>query len=51
MTSASGGDGRSLGAGRRPITAVTYNGSAGYYAWIVRAYSGSGNYTLSLDTP
>jgi hypothetical protein len=34
-----------------PDETVTYNGSAGYYAWIVRAYSGSGNYTLSLDTP
>jgi hypothetical protein len=34
-----------------PDETVTYNGSAGYYAWIVRAYSGSGNYTLALDTP
>jgi len=30
---------------------ISYNGSAGYYYWRVRSYSGSGSYDLWLDTP
>ena len=30
---------------------VQYNGSAGYYYWRVLSYSGSGSYSLFLDTP
>ncbi len=30
---------------------VTYSGSSGYYLWKVDSYSGSGSYTLCLDTP
>jgi len=34
-----------------PDETVAYNGTTGYYAWIVRSYSGSGSYSLSIDTP
>lgn len=30
---------------------INYNGSAGYYTWRVYSYSGSGSYSLCLDTP
>ena len=30
---------------------VSYNGSAGYYVWKVVSYSGSGSFSLCLDTP
>ncbi|MFW6691204.1 S1 family peptidase [Streptomyces sp. MAR4 CNX-425] len=30
---------------------VTYNGSSGYYRWVVHAYSGSGSYTLGISRP
>ncbi|GAA2117927.1 S1 family peptidase [Streptomyces synnematoformans] len=30
---------------------VSYNGTAGYYRWIVHAYSGSGSYTLGISRP
>lgn len=30
---------------------VSYNGSAGYYVWRVYSYSGSGNYTLTINQP
>ncbi len=30
---------------------IIYNGSAGYYAWRVDSYSGSGDYELLIDTP
>jgi vibriolysin len=30
---------------------VTYSGSTGYYTWKVVSYSGSGSYTLCLNTP
>lgn len=30
---------------------ITYNGSAGYYAWRIYSYSGSGSYTFYLDRP
>ncbi|GAA2802303.1 M4 family metallopeptidase [Streptomyces showdoensis] len=30
---------------------VTYNGTAGYYRYVVHAYSGSGAYTLGLSAP
>jgi hypothetical protein len=34
-----------------PDETMTYAGTAGYYAWIVKSYAGSGSYTLELDTP
>jgi hypothetical protein len=34
-----------------PDEEVAYNGTAGYYAWIVRSYSGSGSYSLAIDPP
>lgn len=34
-----------------PDEQITYAGTAGYYAWIVKSYSGSGNYTLELELP
>ncbi|MBC8069172.1 MAG: trypsin-like serine protease [Deltaproteobacteria bacterium] len=34
-----------------PDESISYGGTAGYYAWIVESYSGSGSYTLTLDTP
>ncbi|MFF6774556.1 M4 family metallopeptidase [Streptomyces sp. NPDC012637] len=30
---------------------ITYNGTAGYYRYVVHAYSGSGAYTLGLSAP
>lgn len=30
---------------------VTYNGPAGFYAWIVQSYAGAGEYSLQLSTP
>ncbi len=30
---------------------ISYTGTAGYYSWQVRSYSGSGSYTFSLDRP
>ena len=30
---------------------IVYQGSAGYYAWRIDSYSGSGSYELLLDTP
>lgn len=30
---------------------INYSGSAGYYVWRVESYSGSGSFTLCLDTP
>lgn len=30
---------------------VSYNGTAGYYSWVVQSYSGSGSYTFSLSRP
>lgn len=34
-----------------PDELIDYNGSAGYYAWVVKSYSGSGSYTLTLSHP
>lgn len=34
-----------------PSETVTYNGTSGYYRYIVHAYSGSGSYTLGIDAP
>jgi len=34
-----------------PDESIAYNGTAGYYAWVVRSYSGSGSYTLTLERP
>ncbi|RZS43079.1 streptogrisin C [Herbihabitans rhizosphaerae] len=34
-----------------PDETVDYNGTAGYYRWVVHAYSGSGNYTLGTRKP
>jgi streptogrisin C len=30
---------------------LTYNGSPGYYRYVVYSYSGSGSYTLGIDVP
>lgn len=30
---------------------IIYNGGAGYYAWRINSYSGSGSYTLAIDVP
>lgn len=30
---------------------ITYNGSSGYYTWLVDSYSGSGSYEFRLDRP
>jgi streptogrisin C len=30
---------------------VSYDGTAGYYRWVVHAYSGSGSYTLGISRP
>lgn len=30
---------------------LTYSGTSGYYRYVVRAYSGSGSYTLGVTTP
>jgi subtilisin family serine protease len=34
-----------------PDETVTYNGTAGYYYWRVRSYSGSGNYSFAFTRP
>ncbi len=34
-----------------PDESITYTGTAGFYAWQVRSYSGAGAYTLQLDLP
>lgn len=34
-----------------PDERVTYNGTAGFYRYVVHAYSGSGQYTLGLTNP
>jgi len=33
------------------VETINYNGSAGYYAWRVYSYSGSGSYTICTDKP
>ncbi len=38
-------------AGASSEEQISYNGSAGYYYWRVESYSGSGSYSLWLDTP
>ncbi len=38
-------------ASSSPDEAISYAGSAGYYAWIVESYTGSGGYRLTLDVP
>lgn len=30
---------------------ITYNGSAGYYTWVIESYSGSGDYEFGLTRP
>lgn len=30
---------------------ISYNGSAGYYTWIVESYAGSGDYEFGLTRP
>lgn len=32
-----------------PDETINYSGTAGYYAWIVQSYAGSGGYRLTLD--
>jgi streptogrisin C len=43
----------SVASGTTPAASetVSYNGSAGYYRWVVLAYSGSGSYTLKTARP
>ncbi len=38
-------------AGSSSTEHISYNGSAGYYYWRVRSYSGSGSYNLWIKTP
>jgi vibriolysin len=37
--------------GETSTESISYNGTAGYYTWQVVAYSGKGNYTLTLKVP
>lgn len=39
------------GTGTSSTETVTYNGTAGYYVWQVRSYSGSGSFALSTRRP
>ena len=39
------------GVGTTAQERVTHTGTAGYYSWRVKAYSGSGAYTFGLDRP
>jgi subtilisin family serine protease len=39
------------GIGTTSTENVTYNGTAGYYYWEVRSYSGSGSYTFQMGRP
>lgn len=39
------------GTSPNPDETVTYNGTAGYYRYVVHAYSGSGAYTLGYTRP
>ena len=39
------------GVGSTSTEDVSYNGTAGYYAWRVVSYSGSGSYTLKMQRP
>ncbi|MGW5053440.1 S1 family peptidase [Actinokineospora sp. NPDC004072] len=43
----------SVASGTTPAASerVSYNGTAGYYRWLVHAYSGSGGYTLMAGRP
>ncbi|MFC5289007.1 hypothetical protein ACFPM7_18295 [Actinokineospora guangxiensis] len=43
----------SVAGGTTPAAseAVSYNGSPGYYRWVVLAYSGSGSSTLTTARP
>ncbi len=34
-----------------PDESITYAGTTGYYAWIVKSYAGSGTYSLVLELP
>jgi streptogrisin C len=34
-----------------PDETISYNGTSGYYTWVVESYSGSGSYTFGLDRP
>jgi V8-like Glu-specific endopeptidase len=34
-----------------PDETITYAGGVGYYAWIVKSYSGAGTYQLMIDVP
>lgn len=34
-----------------PDESITYNGTAGYYLWYIKSYSGSGSYTFYLTRP
>jgi streptogrisin C len=38
-------------AGNTNEEQIEYAGVAGYYAWVVRAYSGSGAYSLEISRP
>ncbi|PSK97248.1 streptogrisin C [Haloactinopolyspora alba] len=40
---------RSISSG--PDEQVTHDGSAGYFRYVVHAYSGSGSYTMGIDAP
>lgn len=40
---------RSISPG--PSETVTYNGTPGYYRYVVHAYSGSGSYTVGISAP
>jgi streptogrisin C len=41
----------SSGTSPNPDERVSYNGTAGFYRYVVHAYSGSGQYTLGLTNP
>jgi streptogrisin C len=34
-----------------PDESISYNGTSGYYTWVVESYSGSGSYSFGLDRP
>ena len=34
-----------------PVRTLVYNGSAGYYTWLIHSASGGGSYTFYLDRP
>jgi hypothetical protein len=41
----------SMSAGPTSTEALTYEGTSGYYVWMVYAYAGTGSYTLTIVTP